>query len=298
MFQGTDNYNEILTTYAQGAHANPDGAVDVCRLIFPAVAVDEAVGTYDKWTLDPSFTPVDTGLARNQSAHRINIDRRQETFNCTPHALEIAHWTPALMQKSGPRYREAGVRTLMSSQFISRQSTAVDILKNEVAEDTTLAITAAADPIVQIDKLCEKVAGSVVGRMPKTIIMGRNAWNFIKNHEEVKKRCHGLNYAIKPEQLKDALAYNGINLVISDLYVMKKGVMVPLLGYDVVALYNEEAPGLSDLSFGKEFTLSPAGPEVLSWKDNALYDVDTLVWSSDRKVTNSAAAARLTVNVA
>lgn len=297
MFQGTDNFNQILTTYAQGAYANPDGQVDVSRLIFPTVAVEEALGTYDKWNLDPSFTPVDTVLARNQSAHRLNLDRVQETFNCTPNALEIAHWTPALMQKSGPRYREAGVRTLMSNQFISRQSTAVDILKREVAESTDLKITteATVDPIEQIDKLCEKVASGVVGRMPTTLLMGRAAWNVIKNHEVVKKRCHGLDYSIKVEKLGEALAYNGINIIISDHYVKKNGVLVPLLGKDVVALYNEEAPGLSDLSFGKEFTLSAGGPEVLTYKDHALYDVDTLVWSSDRKVTNRAAAARLTV---
>ena len=52
---------------------------------------------------------------------------------------------------------------------------------------------------------------------------------------------------------------------------------------------------LSDLSFGKEFTLSAGGPEVLTYKDHALYDVDVLLWSSDRQVANAAAAARLTV---
>lgn len=295
MFQGTDNFNQILTTYAQGAYANPDGAVDLSRLIFPEVAVEEALGTYDKWALDPAFTPVDATLARNQSAHRINVERTTGIFNCTPQALEIAHWTPALMQKSGARYREAGVRTLMSSQFITRQVGAVDLLKKAVAEDTDLKITADADPVEKLDKLCEKIAGGVVGRMPKTLIMGRTAWNAIKNNEKMKTRCHGLAYAIKPEELKDALAYNGVDIVISDLYAKVNGVMVPLLGNDVVALYNEEAPGLSDLSFGKEFTLSAGGPEVLTYKDHALYDVDVLLWSSDRQVANAAAAARLTV---
>lgn len=294
MLQGTDNYNQILTVYAQGSYVNPGETVDLSRLLFPEVAVDEALGCYDKWTLDPAYTAVDATLARNQTAHRISIERKQGYYNCAPQALEIAHWVPALMQKSGPRYREAGVRTLMSAQFVTRQVSAVDLLHSALAADTALAIGDTSDAIENIDKLCEKVAEGTMGRRPSHLIMGRNAWNRLKNHKSVKERCHALDYAIKPEAFADALAYQGVKLIISDVYAKAGDELKQLLADDIIALYNEESPSLNDLSFGKEFTLSASGPEVISYKDRALYDVDVLMWSSDRQVTNTAAAARLT----
>ena len=296
MFQNTDQFNQVLTNYAQGAYANPGEDLDISRLVFPEVAVDEATGTYDIWSKEVPFTPVDAALARNQSPHRIEVERTTGVFNCVPQALEIANWAPTLLQKSGPRYREASLRTLMSAQFITRQVEAVKMLNTAVQAESALAIDSSSDAIANIDALCEKVAAGVVGRRPTALLMSREAWNAIRNHASVKERCHALDYAISPEAFVAALAYQGIKLYISDLYAKVGSAMEAVLGKDVYALYNEEAPGLSDLSFGKEFTLSPAGPEVLSYKDRAVYDVDVLMWSSDRQVTNAAAAARLTIS--
>ncbi len=45
MFQNTDQFNQVLTSYAQGAYANPGEDLDISRLVFPEVAVDEATAT-------------------------------------------------------------------------------------------------------------------------------------------------------------------------------------------------------------------------------------------------------------
>ena len=50
----------------------------------------------------------------------------------------------------------------------------------------------------------------------------------------------------------------------------------------------------SNTSAGKDFTMEPGGPEVLS-EEKTLETVDTLYWSTDRQVTCPAAAARLEV---
>ena len=72
----------------------------------------------------------------------------------------------------------------------------------------------------------------------------------------------------------------------------KAGKLKTIMGMDVFMFYSSDAPTRNDMSAGKDFTMEPGGPEVLS-EEKTLETVDTLYWSTDRQVTCPAAAARL-----
>ena len=299
MFQGTDQFNETLTQFAQGAYQNPGETVDLSKLLFPAVGVDEAEGWYEKWGIDTGFTAHDATLPRHNSPHRLEISKTKGYYNCTPAALEIANWAPSLLQKSGPRFKERSLRTLMSAQFTTRQVEAVNAFKAGItAEDSSLGkfSTATTDVVTAIDTLPDKVAKGTYGRRPTHLIMGRSVWNTIRNHKSVLARTTGHAFAIFEDAFLSTLSFQGVQLVVCDTYANIGGKLTELLGKDIIALYNEETPSLDDLSAGKEFTLSPAGPEVISYKERGIYDVDMLLWSSDRQITNAGAAARLEIS--
>ena len=218
MFQGTDQFNEILTQYAQGAYQNPGETVDLNKLLFPAVGVDEAEGWYEKWDIDTGYTAHDTTLPRHNTPHRIEISKSKGYFNCQPAALEIANWAPALMQKSGPRFKERCIRSLMSAQFTTRQVEAVQAFKTGItAEDGSLGKFSAedADVITAIDTLLDKVAVGTYGRKPTHLIMGRSVWNTIRNHKTVLARTTGHAFAIFEEAFLSTLSFQGVQLVVA-----------------------------------------------------------------------------------
>lgn len=295
MLEKSATFNQILTNYAQGAHQNPD-ALDLSRLLFPAVQVEEAKGVYDKWGIAEHFSAVDTTLARHNSAHRIEISRTDGTYRCQPEAVEIAHWLPDMIQQSGPRYRENGLRALMDTMATSRNLSAVDILKAATPEKE-LKLGDDANVIEAIDSLFADVRRGTYGRQPSHLIMGRAAWNAVRNHKSVLDRAHGLAYAIFEDAFKSVLSHRDVQLVIVDNYAMRDEKLIELLGLDIVALYNEATPTETDLSAGKDFTLDAAGPEVHTYQEKGLYDVDMLLCSSDRQVTNTAAVSRLALNL-
>ena len=76
-----------------------------------------------------------------------------------------------------------------------------------------------------------------------------------------------------------------------------KGEKDYVMGLDVFCFYTQDAPTRNDMSVAKDFTLTPGGPEVLTHEDEGKMEkVDTLYWSSDRKVTCPAAGARLEIS--
>lgn len=73
--------------------------------------------------------------------------------------------------------------------------------------------------------------------------------------------------------------------------------MAGIMDNDLFMFYSQDAPTRNDLSAAKDFTLEPAGPEVLSFEDERKMEVvDSLYWSTDRQVTCPAAAARLEIS--
>lgn len=298
MYEKSDTFNQVLTDYAQGIYLNPGDELDLARLFFGTVAVEAAVGQYDVYDSGPALSAVDARLPRDNSPHRIQLNRKPGFWNCTPQALEIATWKPMLLQKSGHVNREDAVRTLMSAQFATRQVQAVEAVKAAVPAGTVGTGDWSTDttPVLeQLETLCRTVVENT-GVRPTHLVLGHAAWNLLRNHKTLEGRFHALDYALKEDALLSMLSYRGVKLVVADTMARVDGVLTPLLDHDVIVMHQQEAPTRTDLSLGKEFTLSPNGPEVLSYVEHGINDVDVLMWSSDLKVTNAAAAARIVVS--
>lgn len=297
MYEKSDSFNQLLTTYAQGAYQNPAEELDLTALFFPALKVGADTGRYDKYAWDPALTAVDTLLARDGTARRIQMDKRPAYWDCQPNALEIATFRPDVMQDNAAMLRQDKLRTLMSAQFVSRNVAAVKKVKAAVQAQSGKGVWSKTDTdiITELDGLLHSVVTGT-GRKANKLVIGRQAWAVLRNHASIKDRATGLAYGITPEALKEMLSYGGLEVIISDTAALVKGKMTELLGMDVIALYNEATPSRTDLSFGKEFTLMPNGPEVLSYEERAVTIADVLMWSSDCQVTNANAAARLAVS--
>lgn len=296
MFEKSQGFHEYLTAYAQGIYANPDEELDIHRLLFPTVKVAANTGRYDTYASDPALTAVDTILARDGSPRRIQLDKRPDFWDCKPNALEIINFKPDLLQDDADQQKEDSLRTLMSAQFTTRQVEAVSLVKKAIKAVTGVGNWSAegADPIKDLDALCKAVSHGC-GKAPNTMLMGMSAWAALRNHPAVLSRIQGQTAGASEEQLANALTYKGITIKVATNMAIIDGEMTELLANDIMVYYREEVPTRSDMSFGKEFTLSEDGPEVLEYEEKCVNVVDTLMWSSDTKVANAAAMARLEI---
>lgn len=292
-----NTYHVVLTDYAQQMYLNPDNEVDIRKEIFPDVAVDEVIGQYDKYGKDAALTAVDTELTPEGSAHRLKQLKTIDTFLAKDHALEISTWKIRDPEKSSERHRRAGLNTLMSAQFASSQKQAVDKLKASVEATENLGawVSGSGSPIDDIETLLRQVRmGS--GRPATKLIMGNKAWSVIRNHPAVVSRVGGITTQVSEEQFVSLFTVRNLKLVIADTTIEVNGVLTELLADDVIAVHVQDEPTAEDLSFGKNFTTYPNGPEVTTWTQNGIIGVDTLLWTSDYHITNPNACARLVIS--
>lgn len=296
MFEQSAGYHQYLTEYAQGIYANPTEDLDLHKLLFPAIQVAANTGRYDVYAADPALTAVDTILARDGSPTRIQLDKRPDFWDCSPHAMEIGNFKPDLLQDNEMQIKEDSVNTLMSAQFTTRQVQAVQKVRSAITAVSGAGNWSAsnADPIADIDALCKAVAMGC-GRAPNTMLLGISAWARLRNHPAVLARIAGITTGATEQQVLEALTYKGITIHVAKTMAIVGGQMTELLANDIIVFYREDAPSRTDVSFGKEFTLSEDGPEVLEYEEKCVNVVDVLMWSSDSKVTNAAACARLEI---
>lgn len=297
MPQYNDTYTQVLTDYAQAAFLNPDEEVSVGRLLFPMVGVKASTGIFDIYDRRAALTPVDTRLARDNSAYRLQLEKVLGTYNCEANGLEIAQWDPQMDQDMANEYRENCLKLLMSAQFVSREASAVAKVKAAVAAESGLGgwTSSGSDVIADLNALLVKVSQGAA-RKPSGILMSRDAWLVAANHPSVTGRLNGNSALSYDTGSFSALLGMDVPITVVDTYLMQGGTMTPLLSNDVIAYFNEDAASRSDMSFGKEFSTSPNGPTVSTWKEHGVRNVDTLYWSSDRHITNAAALARLVVS--
>lgn len=292
-------FHQDLTDFAQGYFASPESAIDLSRLFFPSVEVETATGTYTDWRDDTALAPLDLTLTRDNTPRRIELVKTEGTYKCVPSAVEILRNPIDMLQAQGSELAEKGVRKLVSVFFTSRQHSALEIVRAAVPaavgagkwRGTTNTATS-AKPIDEIDALCAEVA--LIGRTPTHIVMGRAAWRTLRNHPNVISRVPGLSVAVNEEQFLDTLAYKGMELIIVDGVELEAGSKHFIMDDDVLVFYSSAAPDTEDISFAKEFTLTEDGPEVLEYPDGPNM-AHALYASSDRKVTNPNACARLVI---
>ncbi len=278
MFQHAASYNGYLTELCQAAHA--DEADSIGNKLFPAVGVRTAVGTYKKRDIGNAFRVYRTALARGNSPTRIDTNATDGFYNCRPHALEVGTWKfDADQDDGGEEERESNLQELMSTQLVTREFQAVSIFKAGVPVTSGAGIWsgeagAAANIINELDTLAITIQAGI-GRRPTHLIFGQNAWMIAKNHPSLRELIQGQTVAVSLELLRNMLIFPDINISVASMPYNpevrgKAGKLKTIMGMDVFMFYSSDAPTRNDMSAGKDFTMEPGGPEVLSeekrWK--------------------------------
>lgn len=138
--------------------------------------------------------------------------------------------------------------------------------------------------------------------MPTHLVIGLKAWSILQTNAKILSRVSGIAEDVTAERVQKMLVYPGLSIVIASLPYQAAargttGELSYIAGADVFCFYTQDAPTRNDMSVAKDFTLTPGGPEVLSHdNEETMETVDTLYWSSDRKVTCPAAGARLEIS--
>ena len=303
MFQHAASYNGYLTELCQAAHA--DEADSIGNKLFPAVGVRTAVGTYKKRDIGNAFRVYRTALARGNSPTRIDTNATDGFYNCRPHALEVGTWKfDADQDDGGEEERESNLQDLISSQLVTREVEAVTIWKAGVpvtagSGNWTSTAGQKANIIQELDNLALTIQAAI-GRKPTHLILGLKAWVIMKNHPFFLNRLQGLELTASLDILKNMLVFPDIDVSLASMPYQpaargKSGKMQGIMGSDIFMFYSQDAPTRNDMSAAKDFTLEPSGPEILS-EERTLEVVDMMYWSTHRKVTNPAAAARIEVS--
>lgn len=301
MYQNAHSYNSHLTELAQAAVADEKDSIST--LLFPPVKVPTAVGSYKKRDIDNAFRSYDTLLARGNSAKSIDVNAEEAFFSVKPHALKVSTWQFDMEQDGGDEERESNLQELLSAQLISREVEAVRIFKAGIPVTSGAGnwSNATSNPVEEINNLILQIHKSI-GRMPTHLVIGLQAWSILQNNAKMLSRIGGVDVDVTIERVQRMLVYPGINIVVANLPYQPaargvKGNKAYVMGADVFCFYTQDAPTRNDMSVGKDFTLTPGGPEVTTRDDDEKMEkVDTLHWSSDRKVTCPAAGARLEIS--
>lgn len=304
MFQDSDNYNQVLTTYAQGAFQNPGAVLDVAALLFPTVVVEEFDGNFYKYDPSAAFRAIDTRMARNNTPVRIEQKKTRGTWECEPEAIETPTFKVNAATKMGMANRKHNVKMLTSSVWTTRQQEAIDILYAAVPVQSDLGAWEGAegkenDPVEDLKAAIWKV-GKGCARDANTILFGPEAWDKLKTHPKVLERIHGQKLVINEKDLAEMLENVHLRICVADTRIDREGngEFEHLLTNDVVVYFSEPVATEDDQSFGKCFTPFPGGPELTTYEDKGVYVVDSFFWADDKQATNPQACVRFNVKAA
>lgn len=302
MFQDSDNYNQVLTTYAQGAFQNPGAVLDVAALLFPTVVVEEFDGNFYKYDPSAAFRAIDTRMARNNTPVSIEFKKTKGEWNCEPNGIETPTLKFTTKTVQGANARRIAAQYLASASWTSRQQMAVDYLHEATPVESELGGWLGAqgmetDPITELHDAIWKV-GKGCANDANTILFGAEAWAAFCSHPKVLARLKNTDTTVTADDLRKWLNRQDLNIKVAETRVdggADQG-FIHLLTHDVVVFYTQEAVTEDDQSFGKTFTMMPDGPELVSYEDKGVYVKDLYFWAEDKQVTNPNAAVRFVLH--
>lgn len=304
MFQNSDTFNEVLTGYAQGAFQNPGDVLDVAELLFPTVAVKEAAGIFYKYDPAAAFQAINAKMARNGDAPTIEFKKTKDTWECEPYGIETPTFKFATKGELGKNARRKAVEFLSSATWTTRQVEAVTLMQAACPVQDDFggwlgAAGAEADPIEELRLAIWKV-GKGCAVDANTVLFGADAWAEFCAHPKVLARLKNTDTDVNEDDVRKWLKMPQLNICVANTRAKADGEegYDHLLKNDVVVLYTQEAVTETDMSFGKTFTLMPAGPELISYEEKGVFEKDMFFWAEDKQTTNPNAAVRFVVHTA
>ena len=293
--------NPTVVEYAQGAAQSAISRV--ADFLAPTVPVASPTGRYKQYDQKHRFNLVETARALGGPAVRIGWDASDATYNCAPHAIDV----PVDYQEEA-----AMENAMMEAADLAAEVGALSHEK-EVIDTAVAALTAAtpswgssADPVKSIDEYILSVlkAARYGGMMGVRVLFGADLLVDLKNHPKVKGRVvtgKGRSGVAQVDEVAIQQMLVGkpecrISTMVYDAAGAGKDDDINfLLGSSMLIFAAKQSPTRRDPSFMKTFRLRGEWMKPGTYQtEDERGEVAKFDWSSDVKVTNSAAAQLIT----
>ncbi len=297
--------NPTLTNFAVGVSQDLSSAL--AEFIAPTVDAPDVIGQYKEFSEKNAFQLLDSRRPVGGPATRIQFDVNDPTYNCKPHALEVAvddsERRPDAENPFAPD--EAKITTLIQAATLSHEAEVLEKMRTQPAvSGVGIWSDASVDPIAELDGQIEALI-TATGRVPNRMVIGATAWTILRNHPKVIARQPGAAIVgITLAQLAQMLRSPSIEIregVLSgDANKFGKGKAASnLLGAELTIFYASPFPTLYDPSFMKTISVGGKGgvTSVWTYRDNSCRsDIHAVDWSSDIKLTSAVCGRRIVLS--
>lgn len=297
--------NQTLREYAQGAAQSATSAV--ADFLAPTVPVATPVGHYKRYDQKHRFRVPDTRRTLGGKATVLDFGLTDETYNCSPHALDLPMDHLELIDDIVPVFQE-GADMLADVAALAHEKHVIDTALASVGAGTALSIGPNDDIVDQLDgDILSVIKAARYGAlMGVGILIGAGAWRKIRNHASVKGRIVAgnkktystLDIGDFGELLLGTPQSRVALMVADDNAEGLAGDIGFLLDGDVLIFARRDQPTRLDPSFMKTFRLRDQWMVPGSYtREDGRVEVAKFDWSEDVKVVNSGAAIRRTVSL-
>lgn len=297
---------QTLTNYARGIAQ--DRRSVLAEFIAPTVAVGTATGKFKQFNDKNAFQSLATARALGGTAQRVEFLASDVDYSCKPQALEIAidDQERAEFGDGDPLgLEQAKVDTLVTTALLSHEVqvfTAIAAGVSAVGSRGSWSDLSTNDPIKEIDEQIKAIAVET-GMLPNRLVLGINAWYYLRNHAKTIARQPGaVNIGVSTEQVRGMLMNPGLDIRVGVISKdsAKMGATksaANVVGDEAYLFYASSAPSLYDPSFAKTFVTRGGGVDaVRMYRDErSRSDILAVDWSRDIKVVSTACVRRLTI---
>ena len=301
--------NPMIRNYAQGAAQS--AIQPVADFISPPADVATSTGQYKVYTEKNRFHIPNTIRAVGGPANILSFEASDQTYNCTPHALDFP--VDNLEQLEASQLENMlmeGATAVAEVAALAHEKTVIDAALAAVGSGTDLDASAASsvDLIDQVDtQILEVIKAAKYGSlMGVKVVMGSQAFRRFKNHNKVLSRFNG---GKKTTQLVAPTIDDAMGLFIGNpearVSFMVHDTAGPgetdsisfLLENAVLIFASKDTPTRRDPSFMKTFRLMGQWMQPGSYTSpDGRVEYAKFDWSEHVVVTNSAACKRLNFN--
>ncbi len=306
----------LLREYSQGAAQS--AIQPIADFLAPGVDVPTMVGRYKKYDEKNRFRTPNTRRGLGGRATELAFSATDQTYNCEPHALDIpldnleineaqeSGYAENLLQEAADMAAEVG--------GLDHELQVVNSALTTLGAGTNKTWTSgSADPIDDIDTQILSVikAAASGSAVVAGILFGATAWKIFKNHSLVRGRFIVGGNRQANSQL--GVAVPTVDNV-GQLFLGNADVRTSYMVYDtaaegataslsfvldskVIIFARRPNPTRRDPSFMKTFRLRGNWMVPRTYpRDDGRVEVAGFDWSSDVKVTNSAAGVLLNIS--
>lgn len=305
MGQAANTVNQTLTNYAKGLAQ--DVRSKIADFIAPEIPVGSASGQYKAYDDKNAFQIYDTSRAIGGGATRIEFAASDPYFNCKPNALEIAidDHERDLAGANNSQLEEAKTKMLVTSAVIAHENAVITAIKAAISATGSKGVWSSSsnDPVTEIDSQIEAIA-TETGMLPNRIVFGLGAWNVFRNHAKVIARQPGASLiGLSSGQASSLFLNPSVEIQVGVLgkdsakFGAAKSA-TNIVGAEVFIFFASASPTQYDASFAKTFRTARGGVESVRMyrAENNRSDILAVDWTTDIKVTASAACRRLTIS--